>query len=109
MKQSMRSPGEDRAQMPSATALEQLLEGSVASGRPSAPTEINHARVGTVVGFVDDGAIPLVTYRGQPGSAALPAPAVIAMHPDHVGRRVVLTFDGGDPLRPLILGCLPDH
>jgi hypothetical protein len=109
MKQIIGSLTEERPEEPTATPLEQLLDAAVAPGRPSPPSEINNARVGTVVGFADDGAIPLVTYTGQPGSAALPASAVIDMEAEHIGRRVVLMFEGGDPLRPLIIGCLHDQ
>jgi uncharacterized protein DUF6484 len=63
---------------------------------------------GTLVGFADAGATPLVTYHDQPGSAALPAQAVVNLHGADIGRRVVLMFEDGDPHRPIIMGCLKD-
>jgi hypothetical protein len=79
------------------------VEGSVAStGRE----RIVGVVIGTLVGFADAGATPLVTYRGQPGTAALPARATADLHGVHIGRRTVLMFEEGDPYRPIILGCL---
>jgi Domain of unknown function (DUF6484) len=62
------------------------------------------AVTGTLVGFADDGQIPLVTYDGQPGSAAITARASVDLHGSHVGRSVVLLFERGDPHLPLVVG-----
>jgi hypothetical protein len=62
--------------------------------------------VGTLVGFNENGTTPLVTYRGQPGSAALPARATVDLYGRHIGRDAVLVFEKGDPRRPIIVGCL---
>ena len=65
--------------------------------------------VGTLVGFAENGAIPLVTYREQPGTAALAARATVDLYGAHVGRPAVLMFEEGDPRRPIVLGCLVDE
>ena len=51
----------------------------------------------------------LVSYPGQPGTAALAAPAMIDLYGAHIGRRVVLMFEEGDPFRPPIAGCLKER
>lgn len=61
---------------------------------------------GVLVGFSNAGRTPLVTYAGQPGSAALPARATMDLHAAHVGSEVVLVFAQGDPLQPIVMGVL---
>jgi hypothetical protein len=74
--------------------------------RPKSPARILSAHIGTLVGMKDEGRTPLVVFRGQPGSAAIAARSTLDLHGIHVGRSVVLMFEDGDPLRPIILGCL---
>jgi len=62
--------------------------------------------IGTLIGFRDDGRVPLVLFPRQPGSAAVPAAATIDVHGSHIGRQVVLLFEGQDPRRPIIVGLL---
>lgn len=87
-------------------ALEELLEAPVEVRTP--PARIDGVRIGRLVAFMNDGTVPLVTYEGQPQSAALPARATLDLHGSHIGRDVVLMFEDGNPWRPLILGCLHD-
>jgi len=61
---------------------------------------------GTLVGFKDDGSIPLVFYAGQPGPGALAASSVVDLRGAHVGKPVALMFESGDPRRPMIMGLL---
>ena len=61
---------------------------------------------GTLVGLRPEGQIPLVTYPGQRGTAALPARSIVDLQGGHIGRDVVLMFDVGDPDRPIIIGCV---
>lgn len=62
--------------------------------------------VGKLVGFRPDRQVPLVTYPKQPGDPALPARSIVDLHGGHIGRDVVLMFDGGDPLRPIVMGVV---
>ena len=86
--------------------LDSLFTGPAALRAPHA--RIDGALVGTLVAFKDDGTVPLVTFAGQPGSAALVARATLDLHGAHIGRDVVLLFEDGDACRPIVIGCLHD-
>lgn len=62
--------------------------------------------VGELVGMTDEGRTPLVVYPGQPGSAAIAARSVVDLHGAHVGKAVVLVFEGGDSAKPIVLGVV---
>ena len=80
--------------------------GQPAAGNPPALAGIDGVLTGMLIGFKDDGQTPLVLYPGQPGSAAVAAATVIDVHAAHVGRQVVLAFEGSDRRRPIIVGLL---
>ena len=84
--------------------LETLLDAAI-SRRPSVdPRPTQGVIVGTLVGFMDNGATPLVAYPGQPGTAALAARTTVDVHGAHIASEVVLLFESGDPSRPIIVG-----
>jgi hypothetical protein len=87
------------------TDVGHLLRAPVAT-EPGSVTHPAAARVGNLVGFADNGATPLVTYSGQPTTAAIRARATLDLHGAHVGKSVVLLFEADDPSRPVIVGCL---
>jgi hypothetical protein len=88
--------------------LTQLLAGPI-DGLPQRDAErIVGTVIGTLVGFAGTGTTPLVIYPQQAGTAALPARSAVEVQGRDVSRQVVLTFDDGDPHRPIILGCLID-
>jgi hypothetical protein len=81
--------------------------GRVARAVRVAPVgRVDGVVTGTLIGFKDEGQTPLVLYPGQPGTAAVVAAAVLDLHGAHVGRQVVLMFENGDALRPIIMGML---
>jgi hypothetical protein len=86
--------------------LERMLRAPVAGERSGTPSRVDGVRVGTLVGFADSGAVPLVTYPGQPGTAALRARATLDLHAAHIGRSAVMMFEDGEPTRPIVVGCL---
>lgn len=88
------------------TDLGDLLVGPVQVR--SSQERIDGVRVGRLVALKDDGTVPLVVFEGQPTSAAIAAKATLDLHASHIGRDVVLMFDSGDAMRPVILGCLHD-
>jgi hypothetical protein len=92
---------------PSGQGLERFLTTPIAAA-PSllARVRIEGVRIGTLVGFADGGATPLVTYADQPAPAAQSARTTLDLHAAHIGRSAVLMFEDGDPGRPIIVGCL---
>lgn len=62
--------------------------------------------VGELVGVVDDGATALVVFPGGSESAAVGARSVMDLHGVHVGRQVVLLFEGADQSRPIVIGVV---
>src|SRR5258705_11869797 len=90
--------------------LAKLLAAPIDTATPSTDrTRIHGVVVGALVGFADAGATPLVTYREQPGTAAVPARLTVAVHASHIGKQTVLMFGEGDPQRPIIVGCPQDE
>ncbi len=79
---------------------------SASNGPSSAQTGLNGASIGVLIGFQNDGRVPLVIFAGQRGDAAVPARSTQDVHGAHIGREVVLVFEGADPRRPIIVGCL---
>jgi hypothetical protein len=85
--------------------FEELIRAQI--GDEAVPVRrIDGVVVGTLVGFTDNGATPLVTYRGQPGTAVLAARTTVDLHRPHIGRDIVMMFEEGDPGRPIIVGCV---
>lgn len=74
--------------------------------RARAPGRIEGVVTGTLIGFAAAGQTPLVTYAQQAGSAAIAAAAIVDLHGAHIGKQVVLQFEGGDPSRPIVMGVL---
>jgi hypothetical protein len=79
---------------------------SPAMAGAAASPAIAGAVIGTLIGFREDGRVPLVLFPRQPGPAALAAVATVDVHGSHIGRQVVLLFEEGDPRRPIIVGVL---
>jgi len=62
--------------------------------------------IGELVAMTDNAATPLVLFPGQVGTAAVAARSVVDLHGAHLGRRVVLMFEAGNPAKPIVLGVL---
>jgi hypothetical protein len=62
--------------------------------------------IGELIAIKDEGRTPLVLFPGQPGPAAVAACTVVDLHGPHIGSRVVLMFEGGDPGKPIVMGVL---
>lgn len=77
-----------------------------ATPAPAAPSRIDGVLTGVLIGFRESGAVPLVIFPGQPHSAAVPARTTVDLQGAHIGRQVVLMFDGGNPLQPIVMGCI---
>ena len=62
--------------------------------------------IGELLALADDAMKPLVRYPGQPGSSAIAARSSVDLHGPHIGQSVLLVFEHGDPLRPVVIGVL---
>ena len=96
-------PKQLHAQPEQAYDLARLLKAKPASRRPNALPQVI---IGELLAIADDGKSPLVTYPGQPGTAALRARTVLDLHGAHIGQSVVLAFEGGDAALPIVMGVL---
>lgn len=79
-----------------------LARPSVAARTDTIPGVV----IGELVALTDEGRTPLVTYAGQPDTAAQRARSVVDLHGPHIGQPVVLMFESGDPSRPIVMGVL---
>jgi uncharacterized protein DUF6484 len=62
------------------------------------------AVIGRLVGFSPTGE-PLVSYPAS-RDGGTDARTTVALRPDQIGSQVVLVFEGGDLLQPIVVGCL---
>jgi hypothetical protein len=72
-------------------------------------------QIGELVALVDSGTTPLVLDPANPEVPARAARSVVDLHAGHIGRQVVLMFEGADPTKPIVMGVLqggeerPEH
>ena len=72
---------------------------------PTSPTAVPGVAVGRVLAIVGDRHAPLIEIPGH-GTAPIVARSTVDIHGAHIGKPVVLTFEDGDPRKPIILGVL---
>ena len=65
--------------------------------------------IGVIVGLNDN--TPLVAFAGNQQDTGVIAHSTVALKAEHVGKQVALLFEGGNPERPIIIGCIqhPQH
>lgn len=91
----------------SSDLLSPLLQAP--AGLPAQPTPIQGVVIGELLAMADGGTVPLVRYPGQPGSTALRARTAVDLHGAHIGAPLVLMFEQGEALRPVVLGVLRER
>ncbi len=64
------------------------------------------AVVGRIVGFWEARTPLVIVSRASRATPPSLPRAVVDLHGEHIGRDVVLMFDGGDPARPIVMGCV---
>jgi hypothetical protein len=62
--------------------------------------------VGRLIGMREDCQTALVEYPGQAERGAIAARSTIELHRAHIGKEVVLMFEGGEPSKPIVMGVL---
>ena len=87
-----------------ASLRQPLLEARPVSVLP--PAAFTKVVIGELIAMTDEGRTPLVLFPNQPGTAALKAQTVIDLHGPHIGSKVVLMFERGDPTKPIVMGLL---
>lgn len=87
-----------------ADLLQPLLASTSSSNEGMQP--IAGVLIGELIAITDEGLTPLILYPGQPGTAVIAARSTVDLHGAHIGKRLVLMFEGGDPLRPIVMGVL---
>lgn len=69
---------------------------------PSLPGVI----IGELLALLPETQNALVRYPGQSTEAAITARSCIDLRGHHIGQSVVLVFEQGDPMRPIVMGLL---
>lgn len=92
--------------LPPSVAVE-LSSERTAARAPGRNNQVAGVCIGELVA-IQDGLVPLVVFRGQPGTAAMPARATIALSAPDIGRQVVLSFIGSELDEPVVIGRLVD-
>lgn len=86
--------------------LSPLLSGAT-RGSPAGEAGLLHgAVIGELLALTDDGMRPLVRFPGQAGESAVAARSSVDLYGPHIGQRVILLFEQGDPARPIVMGVL---
>jgi len=81
--------------------LDRLLDGSSFGGRDPNGLRSERVIVGRLLSFVEHD-LALVAYQGQPSGDAIPARLAVDLDARHIGYDVVLQFEDGDPLKPIV-------
>jgi hypothetical protein len=89
------------------SAREPIIQAEEAIAEAPAAARAGHGVVvGRLVAIADAGRTPLVVHPALAGASAVSARSAVDLHGTHVGRGVVLAFEEGDVLRPIVLGVL---
>lgn len=96
---SMNSPGVSETK--NAEPDEQLLRDVVFQTAPR-PVRAEGIALGIFEGYAGDGVV-LVSIEAF-GLTRIPARSITSLDPEHIGQTLALGFEGGDPMRPIVLG-----
>ena len=88
--------------------LLQALMESPATTEPRSKINSNAVVVAELIALADNGSAPVVMDKACANPIALRARSIVDLHSAHIGRQVVLSFEQGDPTRPIVMGVLRD-
>jgi hypothetical protein len=95
-----------------ASLLEPLIRAEPPAARKAAgaPEEAIHGvHIAQLLAFADEGITPLIVLPAVAGETkALRARTTVDLHGAHIGREVLVMFEGGDAAKPIITGVLRD-
>jgi Domain of unknown function (DUF6484) len=88
----------------SASLLYPLVAGQTVA--PGKDGRFSGIVIGELISMTDKGRFPMVVYPVRSPAAAVQARTTLDLHREHIGARVVLMFEGADPMKPIVLGVL---
>lgn len=95
-----------------ASLLEPLIRAEPPAVRKAAgaPEEAIHGvHIAQLLAFADEGITPLIVLPALTGELkALRARTTVDLHGAHIGREVLVMFEGGDAAKPIVTGVLRD-
>jgi hypothetical protein len=86
-------------------AIARELVEDPARPQKSAQPSINGVLIGVLVGYTELG-LPLIDFVGNRSGTALPARSTTPLTEKNLGGEVVLAFEAGNLIKPIILGCV---
>jgi len=93
----------ERNASPAATEEAHVLD-TLLQRPPAVPERVDSILIGHVDGVASDGT-PCVRIEAF-GLSGVPAASLTPIGAEHIGRKVALGFEGGNPRRPVILGLM---
>jgi hypothetical protein len=95
-----------------ASLFEPLIRAEPLAARKAADAlaePIHGVHIAQLLAFADEGTTPLIVLPSASGELkALRARTTVDLHGAHIGREVLVMFEGGDAARPIITGVLRD-
>ena len=95
-------PGEPDLLSPLLQRAAHISSGTYVAEHP----RMQGVAVGELLAVTEGAYQALVALDRQPGLNAIQARSSIDLHGAHIGRSVVLMFEGGDPSLPIVIGML---